>query len=112
MVGMFRDARAFNQSLEAWDVSAVTNMTGMFRRAIVFNQPLEGWDVSAATNMNDMFDDTYASVQRATQHQYLRQGRAMPRMALHLKKSYHWWTRADFHEDAPMSITRTWARAG
>jgi hypothetical protein len=53
---MFSDAAAFNQSLDSWNVSAVTDMTYMFSGATAFNQPLNpSWDVSAVTNMGYMF---------------------------------------------------------
>ena len=37
---MFADAEAFNQPLNKWDVSNVTNMKCMFKNARSFNQPL------------------------------------------------------------------------
>ena len=52
---MFEAAYAFNQPLEKWDVSNVTNMGSMFEAAYAFNQPLEKWDVSHVTDMNSMF---------------------------------------------------------
>ena len=52
---MFRDATAFNQSIEAWNVSNVSNMRGMFVNAKAFNQPIEAWNVSNVTDMNGMF---------------------------------------------------------
>ena len=42
---MFFNASSFNQSLNNWNVSKVTNMEAMFRDAISFNQPLENWNV-------------------------------------------------------------------
>ena len=45
----------FNQPLEKWDISSVTNMGSMFNTARDFNQPLEKWDVSRVTNMVEMF---------------------------------------------------------
>ncbi len=55
MTEMFAGTTAFNQPLNQWDVSAVTNMEGMFYRATVFNQPLDLWNVSAVTNMKELF---------------------------------------------------------
>ena len=55
MNGMFFRASSFNQPLEKWDVSQVTDMQYLFKDAESFNQPLEKWDVSQVTNMNRMF---------------------------------------------------------
>ncbi|MBR2149102.1 MAG: BspA family leucine-rich repeat surface protein [Campylobacter sp.] len=46
---------SFNQPLDNWDVSNVTNMNNMFSGATSFNQPLNDWDVSNVTNMSGMF---------------------------------------------------------
>jgi len=54
---MFNGAENFNQPLESWNVSNVTNMTHMFSGAKKFNQPLESWNVSNVTNMRYMFYD-------------------------------------------------------
>ena len=40
---MFYDTKAFNQPLNAWDVSNVKNMSYMFARAKAFNQDLCPW---------------------------------------------------------------------
>ncbi len=45
----------FNQPLNGWDVSKVTNMSGMFGSNTVFNQPIEGWNVSSVNYMSSMF---------------------------------------------------------
>ena len=60
MLRMFYQASAFNQPLNNWDVSSVTNMIGMFERASAFNQPLNNWDVSKVTVMGFMFTSTSA----------------------------------------------------
>ena len=52
---MFWDASAFNQPLEQWNVSNVTNMEKMFYKASAFNQPLEQWNVGNVTNTGGMF---------------------------------------------------------
>jgi surface protein len=56
MRGMFEGAIAFNQPIETWDVSAVTDMSFMFILAQNFNQPLNNWNVSAVTQMPRMFE--------------------------------------------------------
>ena len=57
MWSMFNDARAFNQPLNNWNVSNVTNMYKMFFNASSFNQPLNNWNVSKVTYMYDMFEE-------------------------------------------------------
>ena len=46
----------FNQPLNNWNVSNVTNMNWMFHTAESFNQPLNNWNVSNVTDMYGMFD--------------------------------------------------------
>ena len=53
---MFFLATSFNQPLNSWNVSSVTNMTNMFSQATSFNQPLNSWNVSSVTNMTNMFN--------------------------------------------------------
>ena len=43
-------ASIFNQSIENWDVSNVTNISGMFRDATAFNQNLSSWSAGNVTN--------------------------------------------------------------
>jgi len=52
---MFKNAESFDQPLNNWDVSNVTNMWSMFDGASFFNQPLNNWDVSNVTSMSEMF---------------------------------------------------------
>ena len=47
----------FNDSVNNWDVSNITDMSQMFRQNKLFNQPLNNWDVSNVTTMKDMFFD-------------------------------------------------------
>ncbi len=55
---MFRDATDFNQPIDGWDVSGVTNMSYMFNGATSFNQELSSWDVSKVTDSNYLFKDS------------------------------------------------------
>jgi surface protein len=55
MRGVFAYASRFNQELNAWNVSKVTNMRGMFAYASRFNQELNAWNVSSVTDMYGMF---------------------------------------------------------
>jgi surface protein len=45
MSGMFRDAYSFNQPLNSWNTSNVTDMTFMFNSATAFNQDISSWQV-------------------------------------------------------------------
>ena len=54
MNGMFYNT-SFNQDINSWDVSNVTDMSNMFDEAYSFNQSLNDWDVSSVTNMQKMF---------------------------------------------------------
>ncbi|CAE7686452.1 unnamed protein product [Symbiodinium sp. CCMP2456] len=48
--GMFLEAAAFNQPLNSWDISRVSNLYQMFKDAAVFSQRLASWDTSAVTD--------------------------------------------------------------
>jgi surface protein len=48
---MFYKADAFNQDIDGWDVSKVTDMSGMFYKANTFNQAIDSWNVGKVTNM-------------------------------------------------------------
>lgn len=58
MASMF-ETSSFNSPLNNWDVSNVTDMNRMFILATNFNQPLNNWDVSSVTNMQQMFQYTW-----------------------------------------------------
>ena len=52
---MFEGASAFNQSLSAWRVDTVTDMSEMFKYAESFNQPLSDWQVNSFADISYMF---------------------------------------------------------
>jgi surface protein len=53
MKGIFNNRiPIFNQPLDSWDTSSVTDMSGLFSGASQFNQPLNSWDTSNVTNMS------------------------------------------------------------
>ena len=55
MRAMFDSASSFNNPLNAWDMSKVTNVSSMFGFATAFNQPLDNWNTSNVQNMGGMF---------------------------------------------------------
>ena len=56
MHGIFSFANCFNQPLNNWNVSNVTNMWYMFQNARSFNQPLNKWNVSNLYFMSSLFN--------------------------------------------------------
>lgn len=52
---MFGWATDFNQPIEVWNVSSVIDMGSLFTHAWSFNQPIGIWDVSSVTNMGGTF---------------------------------------------------------
>ena len=51
MQSMFSEATSFNQPLNNWDVSNVTDMDSMFESAIHFNQPLNNWNIENTADL-------------------------------------------------------------
>ncbi len=52
---IFYNAKKFNQDINIWDVTNVTDMYCTFESAVIFDQPLNNWNVSNVTNMHGMF---------------------------------------------------------
>ena len=57
---MFSGCENFNQDINNWDVSNVTNMYTMFKGAANFNQPLDKWNTSNLTGLADIFCDAFS----------------------------------------------------
>ena len=55
MIGMFQNAKSFNQPLDSWNTSRVESMSYMFSGATSFNQPLDSWNTSNVERMSLMF---------------------------------------------------------
>jgi surface protein len=60
MNGMFGNCISFNQPLNDWNTSSVTNMTGMFMNCKAFNGDIKGWNTSNVTDISNMFIDCEA----------------------------------------------------
>jgi surface protein len=60
MYAMFEGASVFNQPLNSWNTSIVTDMTEMFRSASIYNQNISGWNVNAVINYTDFATDATA----------------------------------------------------
>ena len=54
---MFCNCENFNQPLNSWNISNVTDMGYMFWGCKNFNQPLNSWNIDDYTNTEDMFDN-------------------------------------------------------
>jgi len=52
---MFASDPSFNQPLDGWNTSGVTDMSFMFQNATAFNQPVDSWNVHRVSNMNGLF---------------------------------------------------------
>ena len=46
MSTLFNQKSDFNDNIEDWDTSKVTNMSRMFEGTVDFDQPLNKWDTS------------------------------------------------------------------
>jgi surface protein len=57
---MFYGPTAFNQPLNSWNVSNVTDMNFMFQNAIAFNQNLSGWNVALTPSRPSLSRDYFA----------------------------------------------------
>mgnify|MGYP003319116204 FL=1 len=53
---MFCGCKSFNQPLNKWNVSNVTNIRWMFDNCKSFNQDISNWDVSNVRGKIEMFD--------------------------------------------------------
>lgn len=52
---MMIQSRQFNQPVDSWDTSNVTNMSYMFYNAAAFDQPIGSWNTSKVNDMSYMF---------------------------------------------------------
>jgi len=57
LVRMFGSATIFNQNINNWDTSNITNMSGIFSSSS-FNQPLNNWNTLNVTDMSFLFAST------------------------------------------------------
>ncbi len=53
--GMFSGATSFNQPLDNWNMSAVSDARSMFHNAVAFNQDLSGWNGPFVSRMENLF---------------------------------------------------------
>lgn len=53
--GMFSKCNLFNQNINSWDMSYVSNTAEMFQNCTNFNQPLDSWNMKNVSNMKQMF---------------------------------------------------------
>ena len=50
----------YNQPLNSWDISKITDLGYVFNRCSSFNQPLDNWNTSNVTNMTSVFGFNYS----------------------------------------------------
>ena len=55
MSELFYKKSTFNDDINDWDVSNVTDMYRLFNFATSFNQPLDKWNTSNVISMQEMF---------------------------------------------------------
>ena len=55
---MFSRASAFNQNIDNWNVSNVTDMSSMFYTALSFNQNIGGWNFSSIQNIDGILNNS------------------------------------------------------
>ncbi len=63
MQSMFHNATSFNQPLDNWDVSYVSDFRNMFDGAAAFDQSLGDWPLSDGSNLEFILDDSGITTQ-------------------------------------------------
>ena len=63
---MFKEAFSFNQPLNSWNLSSVTDIHSMFFKASSFDQSLNSWNISSENNIVDYGTYTYNMFNEAT----------------------------------------------
>lgn len=60
MVGMFENAKNFNQDISRWSTGNVTTMVSMFKGATAFNTSIATWNTAAVETFESMFEGATA----------------------------------------------------